>query len=137
MLFEAQRLPIEAALNVALLTFERLELGIVLLSFTGGGARELGGQEAKPIGSEDSLGEKVERRVEDLVFLDAEHLRVARRDRRRRAASAGVVAAVPVRRLLVAALHPVPGPPARRPSQRARATRSRHASASRSKYVRS
>jgi hypothetical protein len=104
-LLQPQRLAVERSVELFDLVLEALEPSVVLAPVLGDRLRQVIAEEAQALGAEDAPAHEVEQLVEDEVLLDLQRARVAGDLGGDVAAAGAEAAAVPLRALLVGALH--------------------------------
>src|SRR6266511_4296057 len=107
-LFQPEGLPVERAIELGELAPSLRHFCLVVVPTARGHLGEVVAEELEPAGPEEATGKEVEQLDEDDLLFDAEHARVSRCLCRGDAVAVGVLAAVPVGALLVAARHPSP-----------------------------
>lgn len=105
-LFEAERLPVERAIEVGQLATAVRDFTFVFLPAASGGAGEFFAEMVEPAGAEESGGEDVEQLGEDNFLPDAEHAWMSCCLGGGEAVAVDELTAVPVGALLMAARHP-------------------------------
>ena len=107
-LFEAERLAVERAIDVGQLASAPGDLRFVLLPAASGGTGEFFMEMLEPSRTEEAGRQDVEQFTEDVVLLDAEHAWMSGCLGGGEAMAVDELAAVPVGALLVASRHPSP-----------------------------
>lgn len=125
-LLQSQGLSAQGLFDLLLLPLEALAIGLDRLRLIPQGSGQLVAQQAETVGTEKALCHELPDCLQHYVLLDAEDARVSRQIGVEPRTPAGVLTAVPVGALLVAALHPASADAtADSPAQDVEATRPR------------